>query len=103
MTSWWSPKMERPCAASARAATWKTVERQLARDLVHVGDHEQEPLRRGERGGEGAGLQGAVHGAGGAAFGLHFDHGGNFAPQIPTFMEASKSAHSPMLEEGVMG
>ena len=26
MTSWWSPKMDRPCVASERAATWNTVE-----------------------------------------------------------------------------
>ena len=25
MTSWWSPKIDRPCVASERAATWKTV------------------------------------------------------------------------------
>ena len=26
ITSWWSPKIDRPCAARERAATWKTVE-----------------------------------------------------------------------------
>jgi hypothetical protein len=26
MTSWWSPKIERPCVANDRAATWKTVD-----------------------------------------------------------------------------
>ena len=26
ITSWWSPKMERPCAARERAATWNTAE-----------------------------------------------------------------------------
>jgi len=26
MTSWWSPKIDRPCVASERAATWNTVE-----------------------------------------------------------------------------
>ena len=26
MTSWWSPKIDRPWAASERAATWNTVE-----------------------------------------------------------------------------
>jgi len=25
MTSWWSPKMESACPATARAETWKTV------------------------------------------------------------------------------
>ena len=44
---------------------------QLAGDLVHVRDHQQQALRRGERRGERAGLQRAVHGTGGAGFGLH--------------------------------
>ena len=44
---------------------------QLARDLVHVGDHQQQTLRRGERRGEGTALQRAVHGAGGTGLGLH--------------------------------
>ena len=26
MTSWWSPKIDRPCVASERAATWNTVD-----------------------------------------------------------------------------
>ena len=44
---------------------------QLAGDLVHVRDHQQQALGRGERRGERAGLQRAVHGTGGAGFGLH--------------------------------
>ena len=44
---------------------------QFAGDLVHVRDHQQQALRRGERRGERAGLQRAVHGTGGAGFGLH--------------------------------
>ncbi|VWM24354.1 Uncharacterised protein [Collinsella intestinalis] len=46
----------------------------LARDLVHVRDHEQKTLRCRVGGGEGASAQGAMHGAGGAGLGLHLDH-----------------------------
>ena len=44
---------------------------QLAGELVHVGDHQQQALGRGVGGGQGAGGQGAVDGAGGAGLGLH--------------------------------
>jgi len=55
---------------------------QLARDLVHVGDHQQEALRGGEGGRQRPGLERAVHGAGSAAFRLHFDDGRNGAPEV---------------------
>ncbi len=55
---------------------------QFPGDLVHVGDHQQEALRGGEGGGEGAGLQRAVHGAGGPAFGLQFGDGRHGAPEV---------------------
>ena len=48
--------------------------KQLARDLVHVRDHQQQALGGGVCGGQGAGVQGAVHRAGGAGFGLHLLH-----------------------------
>ena len=38
---------------------------------VHIGNHQQQALGRGEGGGHGAGLRRAVEGAGGAALGLH--------------------------------
>ena len=44
---------------------------QLAGDLVHVGDHEQEALARRVCRGERTGRQRAVHGTGGAALTLH--------------------------------
>ena len=56
--------------------------RQLAGDLIHVGDHEQQALRSGEGGGQGSGLQGAVDGAGGAAFALHFGDLRDRAPDV---------------------
>ena len=55
---------------------------EFARDLVHVGDHQHEPLRRGEGGRQRAALQRAVHGAGGAALALHLDDVGNAAPDV---------------------
>ena len=45
----------------------------LARDLVHVRDHEEQALRRRVGGREGAGAKGAVDGAGGARLRLHLD------------------------------
>ncbi len=47
---------------------------QFACHLIHVGDHQQQALRGGVGGGQGAGSQGAVDGAGGARLGLHLHH-----------------------------
>ena len=58
------------------------VRGQLARDLVHVGDEQEQPLRRGERGRQRPGLERAVHGAGGAALGLHLRHLRHRAPDV---------------------
>ena len=44
---------------------------QFAGDFIHVGNHEQQTLGSGEGRRQGAGLQGTVHRAGGAAFRLH--------------------------------
>ena len=46
----------------------------FAGDLVHVGDHEEQALRRREGRRQRAGGERAVHRAGGAGFGLHLDH-----------------------------
>jgi len=56
--------------------------RQFAGNLVHVGDHQQQPLRRGERRGQRAGLQRAMHGTRRPAFGLQFDDAGYATPDI---------------------
>ena len=45
---------------------------QFAGDLVHIGDHQQKALGSRKGGGQSAGGQSAVHGAGSAAFGLKF-------------------------------
>ena len=77
---------------------------QFARDLVHVGDHQQQALRCGEGGGERTGLQRAVQRAGRAAFALHLDHGWHACPRCWSCRSADHwSAHSPMLDEGVIG
>ena len=46
----------------------------LRRDLVHVGDHQQQALGGGVGAGEGARAQRAVDRAGGAGLGLHLHH-----------------------------
>jgi hypothetical protein len=55
---------------------------QLAGDLEHVGDHQQQALRGGEGGGQRAGLQRAVHRAGGAALGLHLHDLRHLTPEV---------------------
>ena len=45
----------------------------LGRDLVHIGDHQQQALGRGVRGGQGTGAQRAVDSTGGTGLGLHLD------------------------------
>ena len=54
----------------------------FACDLIHIGDHQQQPLGGGIGGGQGAGLQGAVDRAGGAALGLHLHHLHRLAEQV---------------------
>ena len=55
---------------------------QLARDLVHVRQHEHEALRRREGRRHGARLQRAVRGTGCAAFTLHLDNIRDMTPDI---------------------
>ena len=54
----------------------------LPRDLVHVGDHQQQALGGRVGGGQGAGLEGAVDRAGGAALGLHLHHLHRLAEEV---------------------
>jgi hypothetical protein len=61
--------------------------RQLTGDLVHVGDHQEQALRRREGGREGAPLQRAVHRAGGAALGLHLAHVRDDAPHVAATLD----------------
>ena len=55
---------------------------ELAGDLEHVGDHQQQALRGGEGAGERPGLQGAVDRAGGAGLALHLAHDGDRAEDV---------------------
>lgn len=55
---------------------------QLAGNLVHVRDHQQQPLRRGEGSGERSPLQCSMQRARGAAFALHLDHSRHLAPNV---------------------
>ena len=56
--------------------------RQLAGNLVHVGDHEEQSLGRGKGRGERSGLECAVNSARGSALTLHFDHMRHAAPGV---------------------
>ena len=74
--------MESAWVAMARAVTWKTAGSKFARDFEHVGNHQQQALRRRERGGKRAGLQRAVHAAHRAAFALQRHHRRDGAPEV---------------------
>ena len=73
---------------------------ELACNLVHVGDHEQQTLRRGECGGEGTGLQRAVHGTGSASLRLHLLHADGLTPEV---LAATGSPLIDMLGHGRAG
>ena len=60
----------------------KNRREQFARELEHVRNHQQQALRRGERGADGAGLQHTVDGANRTAFALHFDDGRLRVPYV---------------------
>ena len=51
-------------------------------DLVEVGDHQQQPLRRREGGGQRPRLQGTVHHTRHTGFALHLHHGRHRAPEV---------------------
>ena len=76
---------------------------QFAGDLVHIGDHQQQALRGGEGGGQGAGLQRAVHSSRRAAFGLHLDHSGDGAPEVLFALGRPFVGKFTHVEEGVIG
>ena len=57
---------------------------QLAGDLVHIRDHQQQTLRSGVGGGQSTSLERAVHGAGGAGLALHLDDLHGLAEEVLT-------------------
>ena len=71
-------RMRRQCAR----AHMEHAGQQLARDLVHVRDHEQQTLRRGKRRGQCARLERTVHCARSAALALHLRDAYLLAEQI---------------------
>ena len=54
----------------------------FAGDFVHIGNHQQQALRCGERGGQRTSLQRTVQCTGGTAFRLHFLYGNVLSPKI---------------------
>ena len=66
---------------------------QLAGDLVHVGDHQKQALRGGERAGQRARGKGAVHSAGGAAFGLHLGDADLLAKEVVAALRGPLVGH----------
>ena len=71
--------------------------KELAGNLVHVGNHQQEALRCGEGGGEGAGLQRAVNSTCCTSLRLHLLHVNGLAPQV---LAATGSPFVYMLRHG---
>ena len=68
----------------------------LAGDLVHVGDHQQQALRGGVGGGQRTGVERAVHGAGGAGFGLHLRNlDGGAEDVLPTLRQTTGPRSPP--------
>ena len=76
---------QRVCGQRTRGDV-KDRRRQLAGDLVHVRNHQQQALRRGKRRGERSGLQRAMHGARGTALALHLDHRRDRSPEVRLFL-----------------
>ena len=103
MTSLWSPKIDRPCAASERAATWKTAGVSSPAILYMFGIISSRPCDAVKVVASAPGLQRAVDRAGRAALGLHLDHLRDRAPQVRPPSADHASANSPIGEDGVIG
>ena len=76
-----SENRQRLCGQRTRRDV-EHARQQFAGDLIHIGDHQQQTLRRGERRRQGTALQRTVHGACGTGFGLHLDNFHRFAENI---------------------
>ncbi len=75
----------------------------LARDLVHVRDHQQQTLRSGVGGGQSTGAQRTVNGTGCAGLGLHLDDLDRGAEDVLRPWAAHWSTLSAIGLDGVMG
>ncbi len=74
---------DRQCLAGQRPGRdMEDSRQQLAGDLVHVGDHQQQPLRGRESRRQGAGRQSTVHGTGRPGFGLHLGDRRDNTPDV---------------------
>ena len=78
--------------------------RQLAGDLEHVRDHQEQALRRRERRGQRSLLEGAVERTCGARLGLHLDDIGDLAPKVRAVpRRTSRRNARPSARPGVIG
>ncbi len=82
ITSEWSPKIDSACVASVRAATCMVNGVSSPAILYMLGIISSRPCDAVKVVASAPGLQRAVHGAGGAALGLHLDHLGDDAPEV---------------------
>ena len=73
--------VQRVCGERARRNVHDHGQK-FARDLVHIGDHEKEPLRSGVSGRQRACGERAVHGACSAALGLHLCDAELLSPHV---------------------
>ncbi len=80
--------------------------RQLSCNLVHIGQHQQQPLRSSKGSGERTRLQRAVDGAGCTAFTLHFDDVRHRTPYISDVLRGpviGMLAHRRSRSDGING
>mgnify|MGYP003650563566 CR=1 FL=1 len=71
-----------PLRREGACAHMQGQRQQLAGDLVEIGHHQQEPLRRGEGRRQGTAEETAVHCSRHSAFGLHLHHARHLSPQV---------------------
>jgi len=81
ITSEWSPKNREGVGGQGARRNMEGGGGKLPGNLIHVRNHEQQTLGRGEGSGQRSGLERAMDGAGGAAFTLHLHHVGT-VPQM---------------------
>lgn len=79
--------------------TWQ----HLAGDLIHIRDHQQQPLGGGVSSGQGTGLQGTMDRTGRPTLGLHLHHLYRLAEEVLFTVSRPASTCSAMGEDGVIG
>ena len=103
ITSEWSPKIERPCVAIARAATWITAGVSSPAILNMFGSISSSPCDDVNVVASEPGLQRPVDGPGRAALALHLDDRGTAPQTLRTPCADHVSESSPIGEAGVIG